>query len=420
MNTIKLTQKSKMATGTVQIPGSKSISNRALIMAELAGPNAKVGKLSEADDTQLLKQHLGFIRTCGSSGIPTIFDVKNAGTVARFLTAYLVSHVGEWLVTGCQRMRDRPIGVLVDALRALGAQIRYCDKEGFLPIHIRGNDIHGGEITIDTSVSSQFVSAILLIGPYLEDGLKMNFVGDQVSKSYVKMTVEMMKAFGAQVSLFDDCVIVDPHPYNEIIFQVEADWTSTAYWYEVAALSKQSDIFIPGLHEESIQGDHILPELYEKLGVRTIFEEGGLRLLSSGKVQKEFSFDFTSCSDLALSVITTCAALKINGSFKGVKNLKFKESDRLESLTEELIKIGAVLKHAGDTCTLSYSKDIPSDELVFNTYHDHRLAMSFAPLVMKYPKITINDPDVVVKSYPAFWEEFAKLDVATLVPIKND
>jgi len=409
-----------MAKGTVQIPGSKSISNRALIMAELAGSNAKVGKLSDADDTQLLKQHLGFIRTCGASGIPTIFDVKNAGTVARFLTAYLVSHVGEWLVTGCQRMRERPIGVLADALVALGAHIRYVDKPGFLPIHIIGNDIHGGEISIDTSVSSQFVSAILLIGPYLEDGLKMNFVGDQVSKSYVRMTVEMMKTFGAHVNLYDDCVIVDPHPYNEIHYEVEADWTSAAYWYELAALSKQSDIFIPGLHEVSIQGDHILPELYAKLGVRTIFEEGGLRLLSSGKVQKEFSFDFTSCSDLALSVITTCAALRIKGSFKGVKNLKFKESDRLESLKEELIKIGAVLKHNNDTCTLSYSKEIPESELVFNTYHDHRLALSFAPLVMKYPNIAINDPDVVVKSYPAFWEEFAKLDVATLVPIKND
>jgi len=310
--------------------------------------------------------------------------------------------------------------VLGDALVALGAQIRYCDKKGFLPIHIKGNDIHGGEISIDTSVSSQFVSAILLIGPYLEDGLKMNFVGDQVSKSYVKMTVDMMKTFGARVNLFDDCVVVDPHPYNEIHYEVEADWTSAAYWYELAALSKHADIFIPGLHEVSIQGDQVLPELYAHLGVRTIFEEGGIRLLSSGQVPKQFSYDFSSCSDLALSVITTCAALKIKGSFKGVKNLKFKESDRLESLKEELIKIGAILKHNDDTCSLSYSKDFVVDGLVFNTYHDHRLAMSFAPLVMKYPDIMILDPEVVAKSYPSFWREFEKLEVATLTDLKNE
>jgi 3-phosphoshikimate 1-carboxyvinyltransferase len=383
-------------------------------MAELAGADSKLSCLSEADDTKLLERHLSFIRTCGSSGIPTIFDVKNAGTVARFLTAYLVSHVGEWLVTGSNRMRERPIGVLVDALTELGAQIKYSDKEGFLPIRIIGNDIHGGEISIDTSVSSQYVSAILIIGPYLEDGLKMNFVGDQVSRPYITMTVEMMKTFGAHVTLFDDCVVVDPHPYEAIEYQVEPDWTSAAYWYEVAALSKQSDILIPGLSMDSIQGDQVLADLYTHLGVQTKFEEEGIRLLATGEVVKHFSYDFASCSDLALSVITTCAALKVKGTFTGIKNLKYKESDRLKSLAIELAKIGAVVTYEDDVCHLSFSKEKKFDDIIFNTYHDHRLAMSFAPLVLKYSPIQISEPGVVIKSYPSFWEELSKLDLATI------
>lgn len=420
MNTVALIQKTKIAKGTVQLPGSKSISNRALIMAELAGVAAKVQQLSDADDTVLLKKHLSFIRTCGSSGIPTIFDVKNAGTVARFLTAYLVSHEGEWLVTGTERMKERPIGVLVNALTKLGARITYADKVGFLPIRIIGNEIHGGEISIETSMSSQYVSAILIIGPYLEDGLKMNFVGDLVSKPYINMTVEMMKAFGAQVTLHDDCVIVSPQPYNTIEYQVEADWTSAAYWYELAALSKQSDLVIPGLARNSIQGDKVLADLYEMLGVRTVFEEGAIRLLSSGDVASHFTYDFTGCSDLALSVITTCAALKVKGTFTGIKNLKYKESDRLKSLTIELLKIGAVLTCENDRCHLTFVKEAIDHDLTFDTYHDHRMAMSFAPLLMKYPSIRINDSGVVEKSYPTFWNELSKLGVANITELKID
>ncbi|MFA5420061.1 MAG: 3-phosphoshikimate 1-carboxyvinyltransferase, partial [Bacteroidales bacterium] len=216
MNTLTLTQKSTQVIGNIQIPRSKSISNRALIIAELAGKGTRIAKLSEADDTRLLKKHLAFIRSWGASGIPTIFDVENAGTVARFLTAYLVSHEGEWLVTGCRRMKERPIGALVDGLTRLGAKIRYRGKEGFLPIQISGNDINGGEIKVDTTMSSQFVTAILLIGPYLDEGLKITFSNEVVSKSYINMTVEMMKSFGARVSLFDKYVVVEPHPYKRI------------------------------------------------------------------------------------------------------------------------------------------------------------------------------------------------------------
>ncbi len=420
MNTVALIQKTKIAKGTIQLPGSKSISNRALIMAELAGPTAEVQQLSQADDTVLLKKHLSFIRTCGSSGIPTIFDVKNAGTVARFLTAYLVSHEGEWLVTGTERMKERPIGVLVNALTKLGARITYADKDGFLPIRIIGNEIHGGEISIETSMSSQYVSAILIIGPYLEDGLRMNFVGDLVSKPYINMTVEMMKAFGAQVILHDDCVIVSPQPYNTIDYEVEADWTSAAYWYELAALSNQSDLMIPGLARNSIQGDKVLADIYEMLGVHTVFEEGAIRLLSSGEVVSHFTCDFTGCSDLALSIITTCAALKVKGTFTGIKNLKYKESDRLKSLTIELLKIGAILTCEDDRCDLTFIKEAIDNDLTFDTYHDHRMAMSFAPLLMKYPNIRIVDSGVVEKSYPTFWDELLSLGVADITELKND
>lgn len=419
MNNVTLTQKTRHAIGTVNLPGSKSISNRALIIAELAGKPVSIKRLSEAEDTQLLKQHISFIRTCGSSGIPTILSVDNAGTVARFLTAYLVSHEGSWLVTGSPRMLKRPISALVDGLVTLGAIIKYCGEEGFLPIHIIGNDIHGGEITIDTSMSSQFVTALLLIGPCLEEGLKINFKGDTVSKPYIEMTVEVMKAFGSEVTLLNDSVEVKPQPYQIMEYEVEADWTSAAYWYEVAALSVQADIFIPGLREQSIQGDQVLPELYASLGVRTLFEEGGIRLISKGEVTSKFEYNFQGSPDLALSVITTCAALGIPGEFTGISHLKYKESDRLASLSKELQKIGGILKVDENTCSLTIKNEV-SNELVFNTYNDHRLAMSFAPLVLKYPLLQILDADVVRKSYPSFWAELEKLGFAGVTEFITD
>lgn len=419
MQTVKLTQKTKLAIGSVELPGSKSISNRALIIAELSGQDTSIERLSEADDTRLLKRHLEFIRFWGASEIPAILDVENAGTVARFLTAFLVSHVGEWLITGSQRMKERPIGALVEGLVSLGARIRYCGKNGFLPIHITGTEIYGGEIRVDTSMSSQFVTAILLIGPYLEEGLKINFSKQVVSQPYIGMTVDMMKAFGAYVSLFDDCVVVDPHPYNTIKYEVESDWTSAAYWYEVAALSEKADIFIPGLYEHSIQGDRVLAEMYASLGVKTLYETNGLRLLSMEMATKKCSFDFKDCPDLALPVITTCAVLGTKAVFTGISHLKYKESNRMESLGIELEKIGVHLHQKEDTCSLSFAEKSNPDHLVFNTYHDHRLAMSFAPLVLKYPTIQIKDAEVVAKSYPGFWTEINKLGFAVFTETKT-
>jgi 3-phosphoshikimate 1-carboxyvinyltransferase len=405
--------------GKIEIPRSKSISNRALIIAELAGKGTHIAELSEADDTRLLKKHLTFIRSWGASGIPTIFDVENAGTVARFLTAYLVSHVGEWLVTGCRRMKERPIGSLVEGLTKLGAKISYRGNEGFLPIHISGNDINGGELNVDTTMSSQFVTAILLIGPYLEDGLKINFSDEVVSKPYINMTVEMMKSFGAHVSLFDKYVVVEPHPYKSINYVVEADWSSAAFWYETAALSAKANVTISGLKQHSIQGDQVLPELFEALGVRTIFEEKGIRLESTGKIKKHVSFDFLASPDLAMPVITTCAALGIKSEFTGVGHLKYKESDRLENLRTELEKIGALLSVGEDRCSLSFSEKVIDQPIDFDTYHDHRLAMSLAPLILRFPKIRILDADVVGKSYPGFWTELKKLGFARLSETKT-
>ncbi len=420
MNTIALHQKEKNIQGSVRLPGSKSISNRALIIAELAGSMTKIEDLSEADDTRLLNQHLNFLRTCGSSGIPTIFDVENAGTVARFLTAFLVSHEGQWLVTGCKRMRERPIGSLVEGLVALGAKIRYADKHGFLPIHITGREIHGGDITIDTSVSSQFVSATLLIGPYLEEGLKIRLHGDTVSKPYIAMTIKMMEEFGAKIQTQGNIITVEPVPYNEITYHVEADWTSAAYWYEAAAISGKANIFIAGLNKKSIQGDRLLPDIYREFGVETKFEKKGIRLVSSGKTTSTFNYNFSSCPDLALSVITTCAALGIKGEFSGIKSLAFKESDRLKSLSEELSKIGASLSINGDLCKLDGSRKKMDSAPVFFSHHDHRLAMSFAPLVLVYPQIQIVDAQVVAKSYPDFWKEFQGLGFAEITEIENE
>lgn len=421
MNTVELKRREKKISGAVSLPGSKSISNRALIMAELAGSKTRIHDLSEADDTVMLQKHLNFLRTCGSSGIPTIFDVENAGTVARFLTAFLVSHEGQWLVTGCKRMRERPIGSLVDGLVALGAKIRYTRETGFLPIHITGREIHGGTITIDTSVSSQFVSAILMIGPYLEEGLKIKLHGDTVSKPYIAMTIAMMEEFGAKITVEDNLISVEPLLYREVSYQVEADWTSAAYWYEAAALSEKADIFIPGLKRDSIQGDRVLPEIYTHFGVNTKFEADGIRITSSSRKSSGFSYNFSSCPDLALSVITTCAALKTPCEFTGVKTLKFKESDRLKSLADELVKMGALLHSKDDWCALDFSKKIKAEaNPVFYSHHDHRLAMSLAPLVLLHPQLQIVDAHVVAKSYPGFWSDLQGLNFAHVTETESE
>jgi 3-phosphoshikimate 1-carboxyvinyltransferase len=411
---VQLIKTSSEAYGQVIILGSKSISNRVLLIRELSKSTCLIDNLSSSDDTKRLQLYINMISECGKSGIPMIIDANNAGTVSRFLSAFLIYREGTWLVTGNERMKERPIAGLVDGLRLLNAKINYTDKEGYLPILIKGNDVKGGSIDVDVSESSQFISAIMMIGPYLYEGLKIRFKGKPVSLPYIEMTQKLMQKFGAYVELNQDGVHILNGKYQFHQCAVESDWSSASYWYETVALADKAEINISGLFKNSLQGDSILTDVYEQLGVVTTFNVDGITISKTGKINDNFSFDFEGCPDIVPAVMATCAALGIKSTFKNIAHLAFKESNRIKALSKELKKIGAALNKKGSSYLLSPNKYKANKELVFNTHDDHRIAMCLAPLVLKYNTIEICSPDVVNKSYPGFWKELKKLNFAKL------
>lgn len=416
---IQLNKISTKVNGKVAIHGSKSISNRVLILRELSGSHCPIDNLSLSDDTQRLLFYINMINTCGKSGIPMIIDANNAGTVSRFLTAFLVYKEGTWLLTSNKRMQERPIKGLVDGLRLLGADITYANKEGTMPLRIKGRDIRGGQIEVDVSESSQFISAIMMIGPYLEEGLTVSFKGRPVSLPYIEMTQKLMQKFGAHIELNEEGVNILPGKYRFHPCKVEADWSSASYWYETVALADDAEIFIPGLFKNSLQGDSILADVFEQLGVTTLFNNDGIKLTKTGNIVEKFSFDFKGCPDIVPAVMATCAALGIKSAFKNIRHLAFKESNRIKALGQELKKTGASLKKDKNSYILTPNNSNTNNNLSFSTYGDHRIAMCLAPLVLKYDKIEICSPDVVKKSYPGFWDDFKKLKFAVLNQIIN-
>lgn len=394
--------------------GSKSISNRILIIRELSGNAYPIENLSLSDDTKCLHDHLCTISNYNNSDPPLEVDAKNAGTVARFLTAFLAYKKGIWIVTGTQRMKQRPIKGLVDGLRQLGAQITYKDEEGFLPLLINGGHLKSGNIEVDVSESSQFISAIMMLGPLLQEGLKIKFKGNPVSFPYIEMTKRIMQEFGAKVELSNHVIKITPTPYVFKPCKSESDWSSASYWYETIALSDEGEIRIPELGKNSLQGDSILADIYKQFGVKTIFDTKGIKLIKSGSVVKSFSFNFEDYPDIVPAVMTTCAALNINSEYQNIGHLAFKESNRIAALGQELEKIGAILTKDKDSYHLTTNIKEPDTNLVFSTYGDHRIAMCLSPLVLKFINIEINDPNVVNKSYPEFWDDFKKLKFAVL------
>jgi len=409
----KLTKTSNIINGTVTLPGSKSISNRILLIKELAQSTYTINNLSLSDDTQRLSKYINMISTCGKSGIPMIIDADNAGTVARFLTAFLVYREGTWLITGNKRMQNRPIKALVDGLQLLKSNITYVKNEGFLPIIIKGSDIKGGKIEIDASESSQFVSAIMLIAPYLYEGLKIRFTGNIVSLPYIEMTQKLMQKFGAYVEVNSEEVHILNRKYQFHECTVEADWSSASYWYQVVAIANNATIKINGLNRNSLQGDSVIAEIYEQLGVKTIFDANGITITKSLKVTSNFSYNFNGCPDLVPAVMATCAALSVKSTFKNIAHLAFKESNRIKALAEELKKIGASLNKYKQSYVLTPNKTKVNDKLKFSSHGDHRIAMSMAPLVLKYNNVEICNCEVVKKSYPEYWNELEKLNFAS-------
>ncbi len=388
---------------TIHIPSSKSISNRMLIIRALAGSVAPLRNLSESDDTVVLSKAL---ETEGS-----VKDVGHAGTAMRFLTAYLSTQVGEHLLTGSERMKQRPVGPLVDALKQVGARMEYLENEGCPPLRISGGELSGGNIEIEAGISSQFISALMMIGPMLEGGLNIQLKGDVVSASYIEMTLALMNSCGAGASFDGRCITVPQAAYTLNEFTVESDWSGASYWFQVAALLPGSEIMLPNLSNQSLQGDAALIRIFAFLGVHTSFNEDGL-MLRSEKIELPllFEYDFTACPDLVQTCAVTLCALDVPFRFTGTITLRVKETDRIAALQAELRKVGMVLKadSVGEWMSWDGERCQPDTDPLIQTYHDHRMAMAFAPLAIKLGKIAIEDPQVVSKSYPGYWKDLGK------------
>ena len=374
-----------------------------LIINALSGAKTRLNNLSESDDTAVLKHALN-----EKAGV---MDVGHAGTAMRFLTAYLATTSGEVLLTGSQRMKERPIGPLVDALRQLGAKIEYEETEGCPPLKISGGSIRGGALNIEAGISSQFISALMMIGPVLEGGLEITLKGEVVSSTYIGMTLALMNQCGASATFDGRQILVPPGSYGMKEFTVESDWSGASYWYQVAAMLPGSGIELPHLTDNSLQGDAALTFLFEPLGVRSNFRVGGVFLDSEQKSQQtKMEYDFTGCPDLVQTCVVTLCSMGVPFLFTGTRTLRVKETDRIMALETELKKVGFILDSDREGAWIRWDgkRCEPESDPVIKTYHDHRMAMSFAPLAIALGSITIDDPEVVTKSYPGYWKDLEK------------
>ena len=381
---------------TRELPSSKSLSNRALIVNALSGNQSVVSNLSAARDTQLMQKLI--------NAPDKIIDAMDAGTTMRFLTAYFAVTGKNKILTGTDRMKQRPIKLLVDALRELGASIDYLEKEGFPSTEIKGFDRQlTNSVTLPGDVSSQYISALMMIAPNLPKGLTILLQGKIGSRPYIEMTASLMREFGASLE-FKDNVITVPHGnYKAASYSVESDWSAASYWFAIVALAEKSEITLPVISETSLQGDRVIVELMEKLGVKTSFANNAA-VLSKQAHHTSLKWNFTDCPDLAQTALPVCAAKGIAGTFTGMESLRIKETDRIAALQTELGKIGAQLIEDSGVWKLIPSKDLKQQKLSVATYHDHRMAMGFAPLATLMD-VEIESPEVVNKSYPGFWND---------------
>ncbi len=371
-----------------------------------------------------------------------VIDVGHAGTAMRFLTAYFAQCEGEWILTGSERMKHRPIKILVDALNSLGGDIRYLGEEGYPPLKISGKRLRGGEIEVPASVSSQYISALMMVAPYMERGLSLKLLGSVASKSYIEMTVEIMRTFGVDIKIDGDCIHIPHTPYRDTLFKVEADWSAASYIFEALSLADEGRILLPGLFENSLQGDAGQRPIWERLGVKSSFTESGFLLEKGACEVTTLEEDFTLMPDLVQSFVVACCFKGIGFRFTGVETLRIKETDRIAALVTELAKFGFSLQVEGEAA-LSWhgemvggtkysdrllnrgnvkspvnSSEVPgnlvmaSQEVVVESYDDHRMAMAFAPAIIRMGSgLTIKEPSVVSKSFPTFWDELSKLGI---------
>lgn len=410
-----ITNKQNFVDCKITLPLSKSIVNRLLVINRLSGGSAISRLVPDSNDTVVMQHLLEEIGQNINSEKSIDINVGNAGTVMRFLTALLAVTPGTWVITGTERMQNRPVKPLTDALQSLGTKLVFLKKSGYPPVQIIGNpQMQGGTVQLNAGISSQFISALMMLGAVIKGGIAIELQGEIISASYIRMTQALMRKAGADVSFTGNTLIIKEQNYKEIDFNsiIEPDWSAAAFWYQVASFTPDARIILKGLRNESVQGDSVLPEIYNNLGIRSTFTDEGLLLTKSGQpVVSEFNYDFTLCPDLAQAVIVTCAALGIRGHFTGLKTLRVKETDRIEALRNELTKLGYGVDVANDQIFLSgkifLNKHHPS-AVVVKCYDDHRMAMSFATLAIVREDICIEEPEVVKKSYPGFWDDIAQ------------
>jgi 3-phosphoshikimate 1-carboxyvinyltransferase len=400
MNLLLQTSQSDLQA-QIAVTGSKSETNRLLLLQALF-PNISLANTSNSDDSEVMQKAL--------KGNEEIVDIHHAGTAMRFLTAYFAVNEGhEVVLTGSARMKERPIKVLVEALQQLGAQISYESEEGYPPIRIKGKKITENKVSIPANVSSQYISALLLVAPKLQNGIEITLVGEITSIPYIKMTLALLNDLNIQTSFEGNVIKVYPKPeVQSKVMTVESDWSSASYFFSLAALANKASISLSSYKETSLQGDSALVEIYAKMGVETHFEENKITLVKQPNFNFEsVNFDLNNTPDIAQTIVVTCLGLGIGCHLTGLHTLKIKETDRLEALRIELTKLGADISVTNDSLTLVATKHINSNVKIA-TYNDHRMAMAFAPLALKVP-IIIENAEVVSKSYPDFWEDLKSL-----------
>ncbi len=399
---IKISNSEKKIKGNIRITGSKSESNRLLLLQALY-PQITIANLSNSDDSDVMQKAL--------SSKEAVADIHHAGTAMRFLTAFFATREGRDVVlTGSKRMTERPIKILVDALRQLGAGITYTAAEGYPPLHIKGKKLEKNKVSMQANVSSQYISALLLIAPKLENGLELTLEGKITSVPYIKMTLALLGEIGVVSSFEGNVIRVSPKPeIDPVTLTVESDWSSASYFYSIAALCDEgTEIKLSAYKASSLQGDSVLAELYRAFGVHTGFEDNTITLTKTHAApERTISFDLSNAPDIAQTIAVTCFGMGIGCHLTGLHTLKIKETDRLEALYTELHKLGADIRVTDAELFLEPSKTI-HENVAIPTYNDHRMAMAFAPLGLKVPLI-IEEAEVVSKSYPDFWNDMEKL-----------
>jgi 3-phosphoshikimate 1-carboxyvinyltransferase len=430
---IILTAKSKSIKGTVRLTGSKSECNRALIIEALSEGKVKVQNISDAADAVTLAN---ILRGSGQWAVGSeetdspltthhsLINIGPAGTAMRFLTAYFTLQPAgrpggdeEVILTGSERMKQRPIGILVDALRTLGAEIDYVENEGFPPLKIKGNlQQVTNKVSVKGNISSQYITSLLLVASSLPMGLELYIEGELTSRPYVEMTLAMLEQTGIAHAWVDNVISIAKQDFRETSIYIEPDWSAASYWYAIAALAESAELFLPGLTQYSLQGDSVITEIMANFGITSQFKDSGVYLQKEVKPIVRKIFDLKECPDLAQTIIVVCAALGHDATFTGLETLKIKETDRIAALQKELAKMGVKLVEKGQVYKLDCSEKFSPERLFVHTYEDHRMAMAFAPLALIIPKLEIEDAAVVEKSYPAFWKDLESVNFSPVTP----